>query len=132
MDALPKPAPAPAPEATSPRRIFSPDDKLRILREAQYCTEPGQLSAFLRKEGIYSSSLSQWRRLHDALGDDAFLPKKAGRKPNLNLEVELARLQADNLRLQERLRKAEFIIDVQKKVAELLSDGPTNPPNASR
>ena len=68
MDSLPKPAPAPAPEATSPRRIFSPDDKLRILREAQSCTEPGQLSALLRKEGIYSSSLSQWRRLHDALG----------------------------------------------------------------
>ena len=132
MDTTAKPAPAPAPEATLPtRRHFSKDDKLRILLEAERCTEPGQLSALLRKEGIFSSSLSQWRRLREAHGDDGLLPKKPGRRSVSPALVELERLKAENLRLQERLRKAEFIIEVQKKVADLLTDGPMNPLNAA-
>lgn len=130
MDAPAKPAPAPAPEAALPtRRHFSKDDKLRILLEADACTEPGQLSALLRKEGIFSSSLSQWRRLREAHGDDALLPKKPGRRPGNQALLELERLKAENLRLQERLKKAEFIIEVQKKVADLLMDGPMMPKN---
>ena len=108
MDTPAKPAPPPEPEATLPtRRTFSPDDKLRILDEADRCTEPGQLSALLRKEGIFSSSLSQWRRLRDALGDDAFKPKKPGRKSGINPLLELERLKAENLRLTERLQRAD-------------------------
>ena len=109
--------PAPAPEATLPTcRYFSKDDKLRILLEAERCMELGYLSALLRKEGIFSSSLSQWHRLCETRGDDGLLPKKSGRRSQSSALVELERLKAESLRLQERLKKAEFIIEVQKSV----------------
>ena len=95
---------------------------MRILEEADGCTETGQLGELLRREGLYSSHLSNWRRLRE-LGSLASLkPKRRGRKPNPNNEAtqELKRLQRENGRLAERLRQAETIIDVQKKVCEML------------
>lgn len=127
MDPKPRIAPAPDPEVSAQpgRRQFPAAEKLRILEEADQCTQPGQISALLRREGIYSALLANWRRIRDAEGVEGLRARKPGRKPLPDAHRELERLQLENLRLQERLRKAEFIIEVQKKVAELLGDGPT-------
>jgi len=131
MDTRPHIAPAPDPEVSAQpkRRHFSPEEKIRILEEADQCSKPGQISALLRREGIYSALLANWRKIRDAEGMDGLRPRKPGRKPIPEANREVERLQLENLRLQERLRKAEFIIEVQKKVAELLGDGLVSPTN---
>jgi transposase len=105
------------PERTA-RRRFTAAYKMRILKEADGCAEFGQIASLLRREGIYSSSLSLWRR-QVAQG---LIPKKRGpiaRKtdPLVRRNTELER---ENARLTHKLKQAELIIDVQKKVAELL------------
>ena len=104
------------------RRRFSAEYKLQILRQADACQESGQLGELLRREGLYSSHLSTWRQQREQGTLDALTPKKRGRKPRDNdpLIEENRRLQRANKRLVERLRQAEVIIDVQKKVAEIL------------
>ena len=104
------------------RRRFSAEYKLQILRQADACTEPGQLGELLRREGLYSSHLRTWRAQRQQGTLDALAPKKRGRKPRDNdpLIEENRRLERVNKRLVERLRQAEVIIDVQKKVAEIL------------
>jgi len=104
------------------RRRFLAEYKLQILRQADACEESGQLGELLRREGLYSSHLSTWRQQREKGALDALTPKKRGRKPRENdpLIEENRRLQRVNLRLVERLRQAEVIIDVQKKVAEIL------------
>ncbi len=100
------------------RRRFTAEYKARILDEADRCTEPGQVGELLRREGLYSSHLTNWRRQREA----GLAPKQRGRKPksNKNEQQELDRLRRENKRLAERLRQAETIIDVQKKVCEML------------
>ena len=104
------------------RRRFSAAYKLRILRQADACTEPGEVGALLRREGLYSSLLSTWRRQREQGALEGLRPKKRGRKAAAQdantLEVE--RLRKENERLQRRLDQAELIIDVQKKVSALL------------
>ena len=97
------------------RRQFSAEYKLRVLAEADRCSEPGQIGALLRREGLYSSHLSKWRQQRErgALG------QQRGRKADLQA-AELKRLQRENERLRSRLERAEHIIEVQKKLAELL------------
>lgn len=97
------------------RRQFSADYKLRVLAEADRCSEPGQIGALLRREGLYSSHLSKWRQQRErgALG------QQRGRKADPQT-AELKRLQHENERLRSRLERAEHIIEVQKKLAELL------------
>src|SRR5215210_8127939 len=104
------------------RRTFSAAEKLRILNEADACTQPGQIGALLRREGLYSSHLVKWRRLRAAGQFQALAPQPRGPKPPLPdpLTEELAQLRGENARLQARLAQAELIIDVQKKVAQLL------------
>ena len=101
------------------RRRFTLAYKERILAEADQCTAAGELGELLRCEGLYSSNLSSWRRQRD-LGTLA--PNQRGRKPNPNKKEtqELAKLKRDNARLTERLRQAELIIEVQKKVSEMM------------
>jgi transposase len=123
---------APDPEVTDrpKRRTYSADYKLRILREADACG-PGETGALLRREGLYSSNLTEWRRQREAGELDALTPKKRGRKPKHSAEqVELERLRKENARLQEQLRKAELIIAVQKKVAKLFGAGDDWPQNS--
>ena len=118
-----------APAAASPelsdrprRRTFTAQDKLRILAETDRAAETGGIGAILRREGLYSSALTDWRRQRDAGAFGALAPGKRGPKtaePN-PLAAELARVQRDNARLTLRLKRAEAIIDLQKKVAELL------------
>ena len=102
------------------RRKFSAEYKRRILEEADNCTEPGQIGALLRREGLYSSHLSTWRRQRDRGLVQALSPKKRGRKRKDELEREVARLQRENERLQASLEQAETVIEVQKKLSRLL------------
>jgi len=116
---------APSPEVLERpvRRRFSVECKARILAEADACTEPGMLGELLRREGLYSSHLSTWRRQRDEGALAGLKPKQRGRKakPKNPLTDEVARLQRENQRLKTRLRQAELIIDVQKKVSEMLN-----------
>lgn len=104
------------------RRRFDAAYKLRVLEEADRCTEPGLLGELLRREGLYSSHLATWRRQREAVALDALGPKKRGRKPKRKdaVALENERLTRENQRLAERLRQAEVIIEVQKKVSEML------------
>ena len=102
------------------RRRFDEAYKRRILEEADRCTQPGQLGELLRAEGLYSSLLSTWRRQREQGVLQALRPKKRGRKRNDPVTRENERLRRENQRLAERLRQAEAIIDVQKKVSEML------------
>ena len=102
------------------RRKFTAEYKRRILEEADNCTEAGQIGALLRREGLYSSHLTTWRRQRDQGAVKGLSPRKRGRKKKDELEREVARLQRENERLQANLEQAETIIDVQKKLSKLL------------
>lgn len=104
------------------RRTFSAKYKLSILEKADTCTEPGQIGALLRRQGLYSSSLRTWRRQREQESLKGLAPKRRGPRPDPDREllVRVAKLEKENLRLADKLEKAELIIDVQKKVARLL------------
>lgn len=105
------------------RRQFSNADKRRILEAADRCTKPGEIGALMRREGVYSSSLSTWRRQREAADLAALAPQKRGPKvdPGRRAEAQhIAQLTRDNERLQSRLDKALLVIEVQKKLAALL------------
>jgi len=110
------------------RRRFDAAYKLRILEEAERCSEPGQLGELLRREGLYSSHLTTWRRQRAEGALQGLGPKKRGRKPKRKdpMALEVERLRCENQRLSERLRQAETIIEVQKKVSEMLGVPPTS------
>ena len=101
------------------RRRFTAEYKLRIVGEADAATEPGQVGALLRRDGLYSSHLVEWRRLHraDALGA---LARPRGRPRAHPLVREVERLRRENVRLSGRLAQATRIIEIQGKVSELL------------
>ena len=100
------------------RRTFTAQDKLRILGEVDRAAGvPGAVGAIVRREGLYSSALSDWRRQRAAGAFDALSPAKRGPKtaePN-PLAAELALSRRENLRLKQRLARAETIIELQKK-----------------
>lgn len=104
------------------RRKFSARQKLRILKLADACTESGSLGALLRREGLYHSNLKTWRRQRDEGTLSALAPKKRGRKEMVRdpLQPEVDRLRKENEQLKSRLKQAETIIDVQKKVSQML------------
>jgi transposase len=110
------------------RRTFSAQYKLRMLDEANRCSKPGEIGALLRREGLYSSNLTSWRRQRDQGQFGALSRKKRGPKPDPDaaLKRELERLRKQNQRLEQRLQKAELIIEVQKKVSALLGLSPTS------
>jgi transposase len=110
------------------RRKFTAEYKLRILAEADRCTEYGQIGALLRREGLYSSHLSEWRRKRREGSLGALSPKKRGPEARKNpLAPEVARLEREVERLNGRLKQAETIIEVQKKVSGLLGVEPGSP-----
>jgi len=116
------------------RRTFTAEYKLKILKEADACDKPGQVGALLRREGLYSSHLTKWRKLREQGALQGLAPRKRGRKicekRSNPLASQVAKLEKENHRLQEQLRKAQLIIDVQKKVADLLGI-PLPPPPSS-
>jgi hypothetical protein len=105
-----------------PRRKFTAKYKLCILEEVDKCNQPGQIGALLRREGLYSSSLTLWRKQRAQGLLDALSPQKRGRKakPRNPLAAKVARLERDNERLKKKLKQAETIIEVQKKISEIL------------
>jgi len=105
------------------RRRFTVEYKLRLLAEADRCTELGQIGEVLRREGLYSSHLTNWRKQRDEGVLAGLKPKRRGRKAKRKnpLADEVAQLQRENRHLEEKLRQAELIIDVQKKVSEMLN-----------
>jgi transposase-like protein len=118
-----------APPAASPelgdrprRRTFTAADKLRILRQVEEAPAGG-VGAILRREGLYSSALTDWRRQRDGGAYEALKASRRGPKPAAVLQpptAEHARLLRDNKRLTLRLQRAEAVIEIQKKVASLL------------
>jgi transposase-like protein len=104
--------------AKAKRKRFTAAEKLRILREVDACQGSGEIGALLRREGIYSSYLTTWRRQRERGELDGLAPQKRGPKPDPQA-VEIAKLKRENERLQKRLEQAEFIIDFQKKVAQM-------------
>jgi transposase-like protein len=107
--------------AKAKRRRFTAAEKLRVLREAEACRGSGEIGALLRREGLYSSYLTTWRRQQELGELEGLSPQKRGPKPDPQA-VELAKLRRENERLQARLERAELIIDVQKKVAQMLGE----------
>lgn len=109
-------------DATARRRQFSPSEKRRILAAADRCTAPGAIGALLRREGIYSSHLSTWRRQRTIDESQGLEGAKRGPKANPAIAEahRTAKLTREIDRLRRELEKAELIIDVQKKVAALL------------
>jgi len=103
------------------RRKHTAAYKLRILQEADACTEQGQIGALLRREGLYHSNLTVWRRQRDE-GALHSLSRKRGRKkkPANALAKRLEKLERENRQLRTKLSQAEMIIEVQKKISELL------------
>ena len=103
------------------RRRFSPSYKLRVVEEADRCTEPGEVGRLLRREGLYSSHLTTWRKAVRS-GSLRALSKRRGRKPSERnpLEGKVRKLERENTRLEKELEKARLILDVQGKVAGLL------------
>jgi transposase-like protein len=101
------------------RKRFTAAEKIRILREVEACRGTGEMGALLRREGIYSSYLTTWRKQRESQELEGLAPQKRGPKPNPEA-IELAKLRREHARLQERMRQAELIMDVQKKVAQML------------
>ena len=134
IQAVPSGSEIPNPEVTAKakRRSFTAAYKQKILAEVDDASGTGGIGEILRREGIYSSTLTGWRKERDAVAESAF-SRKRGPEPKRNpLSGELEKLRRQNQRLQEELRKAEIIIDVQKKVGMLLGRPmPANPDNGN-
>lgn len=104
------------------RRTFTQADKRRILKEADQCTKPGELGALMRREAVYSSSLSTWRRQLAGADLQALAPKKRGPKadPARIDAQQIAQLTRERDKLRIELDRANLVIEVQKKVTALL------------
>ena len=116
------PRPDPEVVADAKRRTFTAEYKLRILAEADAAAaQPGGIGALLRREGLYSSHLTTWRRERQTGILKGLTPHRRGPKSKRNpQEEEMQKLRRENQRLTEELRKAAIVIDVQKKVGALL------------
>lgn len=106
------------------RRTFTAEYKWRVLAAADAAVGRGEIGALLRREGLYSSHLVTWRRERQAGILKGLTPRRRGPKPTRSpQDDEIRRLREANERLTEELRKAQIVIDVQKKVAALLGEG---------
>ena len=116
-------APPPDPELVerARRRRFTAEYKLRILREADACSKPGEIGALLRREGLYSSLLTEWRRQRER-GSLAALERPRGRPKSDPREAQIAALQRRLERAERELEKARRVIEVQGNVSALLGD----------
>lgn len=114
-----RPSPDPELVERAKRRRFTAEYKLRILREVEACTRPGEIGALLRREGLYSGHLSKWRRQRDAGALEA-LGRSRGRKPVDRRELEIAELRRRLERSEAELQKARTVIEIQGNVSALL------------
>jgi transposase-like protein len=104
------------------RRRFTAEYKRKILSEVDACTKPGEIGALLRREGLYSSSLGEWRRARERGALAALTPRKRGPAPKVPhpLERKVVEQAQEIARLQRRAERAEGLVELQKKVSELL------------
>ena len=116
---LPARAPDPEVPATVQRRRFSAAYRLRILKAVDACKKPGEVGALLRREGLYSSLLTNWRRQREAGALREMRGRRRGPTPR-PVDPRVTQLEAENRRLQRKLQRAETIITLQKKIAEIL------------
>jgi transposase-like protein len=123
------PVVVPDPEVTErpKRRRFTAEYKLRILREADACKHDGDIGALLRREGLYSSHLTTWRRQRDEIAKAGLKARKRGPKGKA-VDPRVKKLERENARLKRRLARAELMLEIQKKASEMLGI-PLNPPN---
>jgi transposase len=112
-------APDPEVAAKPRRRRFTAEYRLRILKEADACKKPGELGALLRREGLYSSHLTNWRRQREQGALRDLRARRRGPTPR-PVDPRVKQLEAENRRLTRKLQRAETIITLQKKVAEIL------------
>lgn len=108
--------------AKASRRRFTAAEKLRVLREADACTRPGELGALLRREGLYSSHLSAWRAARKRGELAGLTPRRRGPKARAvdPREKKIAELERETRRLRARLERAEALVELQKKLSHLL------------
>ena len=113
------------------RRRFTAEYKRRILREAAACTQRGELGALLRREGLYSSHLTEWRKQAERGELAGLTPRKRGRKakPADPRDKRIAQLERENAKLSRRAERAEALVEVQKKVSQLLGIALPTPPD---
>lgn len=124
--------PDPEVDAKPKRRTFTAAYKRWLLKQADAAKGRGELGALLRRERLYSSTLTGWRRERDAVTEEAFSQPR-GPKPKRTAETaEIERLRRRNQRLEEELRKAQIVIEVQKKVARLLRQPASETPGNDR
>lgn len=104
------------------RRIFTAKYKRDILVKVDACRQNGEISALLRREGLYASHLATWRRQRAAGEIDGLTPKKRGKKPQPRDErdQQIHSLEAEIAKLRSRAEKAELLVELQKKVSEIL------------
>ena len=105
--------------AKTQRRRFSAEYRLRILKQADACKKPGELGALLRREALYSSLLTNWRRQREQGALKGMRGRRRGPKPR-PIDPRVTQLEVEHCRLQRKLQRAETIITLQKKVAEIL------------
>jgi transposase len=108
--------------AKATRRRFSAEYKLKILREAEVCTQPGEIGALLRREGLYSSNLTTWREQRRTGELGGLAPKKRGPAPQAKnpLAAKVVALEREVTRQTARAERAEALVELQKKVSEIL------------
>jgi len=111
--------PDPEVVARPKRRRFTAEYKLRTVREADACKEPGEIGALLRREGLYSSHLVLWRRQRDQAAQTQLKSRKRGPKAKVE-DPRVKQLLREKAQLERRLKRAETIIEIQKKVHEIL------------
>ena len=106
--------------AKAQRRRCTAEYRLRILKQADACKRPGELGALLRREGLYSSHLANWRRQREQGALRDMRGRRRGPATPRPIDPRVKQLEAENRRLQRKLQRAETIIALQKKVAEIL------------
>jgi transposase-like protein len=111
--------PDPAVEAKPQRRRFAAEYKLRILREVERAKAPGEVGAILRREGLYSSLLTQWRRDRDRVARTGLAARKRGPKAKV-VDPRIKQLERENAKLRRRNQRVELMLEIQKKASEML------------
>jgi transposase len=108
--------------ANARRRQFTAEYKRKVLAEAEACTKPGEIGALLRREGLYSSHLVEWRRARDSGALAGLAPRKRGRAAKVPhpLKRKVAELEREVARATRRAERGEGLVELQKKVSELL------------